>query len=190
MVQDLDKRIEDEKKTCSALRYRYQELLESIECIESEIVASERSLKLLEDQKLRIGVDSQKLRGLIHPIRRCPLDVLQQIFEWAVEVDDDWFLCATVLSQVCQHWRSVSVRTPYLWKEIEVSSTSKKEDVIAFWSRTVERVKAAAAHVFIDDKPLGDLDWYKSELISSARCEVSTVTRAGNEYTMYNFRWD
>jgi hypothetical protein len=99
--------------------------------------------KQLEEEKIsRIA--------LMHPIRRCPSDVLKYLFEWAVEIDEDvWLLCANRYSSVCRWWREVALQTPGLWSAIHVSSASKSEDVQAFWSRTINRVRSVPMDVTI-----------------------------------------
>lgn len=149
MVQDLEKHIKEGNGTRSSLKKRYQDLIESTECTQSEIVAVEHSLAMFNNQKSLIEANQKRLRGLLHPIRRCPSDVLQLIFELAVETDDNWFGCATTLSHVCRQWRRAAIETARLWVDINVSSDAKWESVRDFWSRTTKRVKAAPAYVII-----------------------------------------
>jgi hypothetical protein len=133
MIQDLDKRIEAGDTTRIALKTRYQELLEMTECTQSEIIAIERDLVQLRGQKSLIESNQQKLTGLIHPIPRCPTDLIQYFFEWAVEIDDNWFKCATIISHVCAQWRQIALQTPKLWTYLHVSSAHGLDSVRNFW---------------------------------------------------------
>jgi hypothetical protein len=93
------------------------------------------------------------IKGALHPIRRCPADVLQMVFEWAIllhaiadnrlkEVSAiDWFDAATYLSHVCRRWRAIAIDTPMLWSRTPISLIDTKENLSLFWERTLTRVK-------------------------------------------------
>ncbi|PVF98737.1 hypothetical protein CPB86DRAFT_663589, partial [Serendipita vermifera] len=77
-----------------------------------------------------LDCDLQHLKGALHPVRRCPFEVLQMIFEWTVlltatdaDISEDlssveWFDAATRLSHVCRKWRSIALDTPKLWSKL------------------------------------------------------------------------
>jgi hypothetical protein len=129
-----------------------------------------KSLRILLDEKatqiqqLRqqiaiLEAEYNELGGVLHPIRRCPSDVLKVIFEWtalfsaiehptSLEIsNDDWFEAATRLSHVCQRWRTIALDTPKLWSKIPGFSLYPIGSDNLFWERTISRVRGYPAEV-------------------------------------------
>jgi hypothetical protein len=73
-----------DERSVSAIQERYDQLMKIVEGTLSELVATKRSITILEDQKMTWQKELDLLNGLMHPIRRCPSEILQHIFEWAV----------------------------------------------------------------------------------------------------------
>jgi len=73
-----------------------------------------------------------KKRGILHPIRRLPVEILLQIFEDCVndEIDDHHRnpprlfrvppTMALRLASVCSRWRDIMLETPYLWRHLRM----------------------------------------------------------------------
>jgi hypothetical protein len=59
--------------------------MRAAEGVVSEIHAENEFLQTLGAQKRLAKDNLEQLRGILHPIRCCHSDVLQYIFEWAVE---------------------------------------------------------------------------------------------------------
>ena len=71
--------------------------------------------------------------GALHPIKRIPREILQEIFEHAVDEEHtqlmnklqsdfhpykDFPSVAFRISATCRHWREIATRTPKLWRHI------------------------------------------------------------------------
>lgn len=81
-------------------------------------------------------------KGFLHPIRRLPAEILQQIFEECVDAEAaQWFLdptqpptlpkSATRIAGTCRSWRTIAQQTPRMWNRLRApiqveSSRSKK----------------------------------------------------------------
>lgn len=76
------------------------------------IVAQIEARDALREDGLRAA------RGLLHPIRRVPGDVLALVFEALLDVDEP--SATFVVSSVCRHWRQTALDIPTLWSYIEV----------------------------------------------------------------------
>ena len=77
----------------------------------------------------RESINAKKL-GVLHPIRRLPVEILLQIFEDCVNDEADEYhrhpprildvnpTMALRLASVCSRWRDVMIGTPYLWRHL------------------------------------------------------------------------
>lgn len=150
MIQGFQQQKEDARLRSIAPRKRYEEHFRAMEAAFSEIYASERFESMLNSQISLVQHDLNRLYGLIHPIRRCPSDILRYIFEWVVEMDKlAWQTTAARLSHVCRRWRSIALESPYLWKRIQIGACCKPDQVRALWTHATERMKNTAAQVTI-----------------------------------------
>jgi hypothetical protein len=116
-------------------------------------------IQQLRQQIATLEAEYSQLGGELHPIRRCPSDVLKVIFEWtalfsaidhptSVEISDEkWFEAATRLSHVCQRWRSIALDTPKLWSKLPGISLYPIGGDNLFWERTITRVRGYPAEV-------------------------------------------
>lgn len=73
------------------------------------------------------GTIQKKRQGLLHPIRRLPVELLEGIFQACVhEESRGWLIdpsrtpdlpkAATKVASVCRFWRSVALQCPRLWR--------------------------------------------------------------------------
>jgi hypothetical protein len=112
------------------IQARYNKLLEELESVQSELNASQRYIALLERQESTLQEEIERISGLIHPIRRCPEDILKMIFELAVEeYSYSQFQVALQLSHVCKSWRSITLQTRSLWSSLSISYQSSPYNV-------------------------------------------------------------
>jgi hypothetical protein len=102
--------------------------------------------------KLASSLDPEilRLRGLLHPIRCYPDDILQMVFEECVMGSVEMFTGATQLSHVCQRWRNLALCTKRIWTRISfrlnVSGMFRWSRVEAF----LHHVKGFPSHITID----------------------------------------
>ncbi|KAJ6502005.1 hypothetical protein C8R45DRAFT_975067 [Mycena sanguinolenta] len=87
-----------------------------IEESESKIVSLESQISALVQLRDRERACVAALRHLISPIHTLPVELLAEIFDFAIR-DDDYRHVRDVLriSQVCSHWRQIAHSTPRLW---------------------------------------------------------------------------
>jgi hypothetical protein len=104
----------------------------------------------------------------IHPIHRCPIDILQCIFENTLpsiptyyNLDREqmpWWHATRLrrLCLVCRHWRDVILATPSLWSSIFIDFKESAEKLDAWWREVAQRVKSAPAVVSFQNIGLHD----------------------------------
>ncbi|KIM21881.1 hypothetical protein M408DRAFT_29195 [Serendipita vermifera MAFF 305830] len=128
----------------SEIRHRYQEQSLILKCLRIELKMSEEATGSLDKAASLLEKDLDTLKGLLHPIRRAPDDILRLIFEHAVQneiemAEDKRQWVAVWLSHVCSRWRSVAVSTPRIWSHmnftIRASGPFSNEPLKAFLSR-------------------------------------------------------
>ncbi|KAJ7796606.1 hypothetical protein B0H14DRAFT_2207658, partial [Mycena olivaceomarginata] len=79
--------------------------------------------KLVEERdNLGIYVDAHK--ALISPVRRVPLDIVQEIFVACLPTHRNCVMSASeapvLLGRICSSWRAISFSTPRLWARIHI----------------------------------------------------------------------
>jgi hypothetical protein len=142
-LADITKRqLEQAKAAHERIQARHDNLLRELEAAQSELNVSHDYLMTLQQQVMVFQAEDDRLAGLLHPIRRCPEDVLRLIFECAVERPGA-FKMATTLSHVCESWRAISLRTSSLWNNLIIHMEDDILDLELFMRRTKNRLKAA-----------------------------------------------
>ncbi|KAJ7616206.1 hypothetical protein DFH06DRAFT_1239402 [Mycena polygramma] len=98
--------------------------------LEQASLALSLVLEALKTQSLRKSESLDSLRGVLSVFRRFPVEILGEIFSFAVCADTrtsrSWNIVSTsdprkaplLLGQVCSHWRTVSQSLPKLWTRV------------------------------------------------------------------------
>lgn len=86
------------------------------------------------------ALDAQ--RNILSPIRHIPVEVLTEIFQWCLDVGQDYHEVVPLkgqllLTAVCSNWRKLALSTPSLWASISIQISLKKchpsPDLIQLW---------------------------------------------------------
>ncbi|KAK7470197.1 hypothetical protein VKT23_001635 [Stygiomarasmius scandens] len=102
---------------------------------DSEIRYLSRALDELKKQKAKLQNFMDENRSIISTLRRIPVEVLTQIFEWTcidgglAISEKDVIAPALVISQICAGWRSVVLSSPKLWSSLIVEVTNERRGV-------------------------------------------------------------
>lgn len=92
---------------------RYQEKLKTLEPNEPTHNPAHELVKNLQKHHTALNTGYHQIKLLIHPIRRCPRDILYLIFEWAVHIEPwNWLNTAMKISHVCHSWRTLAIHIP------------------------------------------------------------------------------
>ncbi|KAJ7580136.1 hypothetical protein C8J56DRAFT_832536 [Mycena floridula] len=92
-------------------------LQNEIQILHTRIDQLKAALNLLESRKFAATKALEEQRAILHPIRRLPLELLQEIFELYTD-HDPWV--ARDLSLVSKRWREVSISFPGIWSSIDM----------------------------------------------------------------------
>jgi hypothetical protein len=119
IMRILDGDIEQLQGSYDAIHSRYIDLQIEPEATQSELHKANDLLTTVQNQRLALQTQQDDLRALMHPVRRCPDEILGVIFELTMPYSHGQIMRQSVrLSSVCQRWRSVALDTPRLWSDI------------------------------------------------------------------------
>ena len=129
----------------------YAEKLREIESIVSLLHMYKGSIKSLEDSQAVHKAETDRLSCLLNPARRCPEDILRNIFEFSVIDEYSPYRAdlaeATRISHVCQHWRTIAITTTCLWSQLH-ATTKNKPSMIRFMFKTMsQRLKSRPVNI-------------------------------------------
>ena len=154
--------MERAKTEHQSLLAKYQQQLREIEGTLSQLHESKKALDLMEEQCNALQVETERLAGMTHPIRRYPSDLLQYIFEFVYDQKgSDGLQTALDLSHVCQRWRAIALDSPRLWSTIDYKMKKRDSDISSFWSAIIPRMKAVPPSLVIRDVEAKTIDRLK-----------------------------
>ncbi|KIM24521.1 hypothetical protein M408DRAFT_26989, partial [Serendipita vermifera MAFF 305830] len=147
LSNSINAQISEAQATYDEIMTRHERQMAVLESIQSELHAAKQYVNLLQTQKVIFDSEMNKLRGVLHPIRRMPVETLRQIFEGTLEPSsmEDWteWWQPIQLSHVCQHWRTVALNAPTLWSVIIVDFRKPLSVVTEYWNWAMQRVTMA-----------------------------------------------
>ncbi|KZW01917.1 hypothetical protein EXIGLDRAFT_829818 [Exidia glandulosa HHB12029] len=152
-----------------------------------EETASARAILVqIQSREENLAQSLRVARGLLHPIRRLPADILSSIFEtWLDETERDEKIRPVtyraehlpfVAGRVCRRWRHVALSTASLWTGVKLALDEAKLAPVAwltYLESVLHRSKSLPIHV----------DVYASGV------EDGTVTRVAAVLLVSSNRW-
>ncbi|KAJ7741294.1 hypothetical protein B0H16DRAFT_1032256 [Mycena metata] len=97
--------------------------------LRDEIAELHKTLHKLEEEhhSLLAHVDAHK--ALLSPVRRLPLDVIQEIFIACMPTHRNCVMSAleapVLLGRICRSWREISLSTPRLWSRLHIAEPQR-----------------------------------------------------------------
>jgi F-box-like len=137
------------KEAHELLLAKYQQQFQELEGTQSQIHESKELIKFLRTQCRNFESKNNRLSGILHPIRRCPTDVLQCIFEcvWQASDKESRIQTAMCISHVCQRWRTIAIGTPRLWCDVTFSLLQAGSRNPTFWDSLIPRMRRVPANI-------------------------------------------
>ncbi|KAJ7780737.1 hypothetical protein DFH07DRAFT_793215 [Mycena maculata] len=110
------------------LRTLLEDPTDELARFDAQIVEMEAALAALIGKRASLKTKIDAHRALMSPIRRAPLDILQDIFFACLPTAHNALMdpgeAPMKLGRVCRHWRSVAYSTPILWSSLHIPSLS------------------------------------------------------------------
>ncbi|KAJ4475794.1 hypothetical protein J3R30DRAFT_3437216 [Lentinula aciculospora] len=99
------------------------ESAQELDRLNHQILQLQSSLQSITGKRDELQKKLDVYRAVLSPLRRCPTEILQQIFTWTLESfpilsSDEGPL---FLGRICSRWRSISIATPELWSAVHVT---------------------------------------------------------------------
>lgn len=127
--------------------------------IDEEIARAQAVVDQLIAKKLSRLDQICAYRAALCPAQRLPAELVTELLILARESWDSAF----ALSQICRRWRQISINTPRLWRELEISVQSWTfDDKMSLLKMFCERVSGFHLSVTITTKSDGD-DYFDGE---------------------------
>ncbi|KAF7315971.1 F-box domain-containing protein [Mycena indigotica] len=84
-------------------------------------------------------------RALMSPLRRMPLDIIQEIFAWCLPMDENYRMnvdaAPLLLGRICSSWREIAYSTPLLWSKLHV----EEPETYSYGGRKIQPTKPLLA---------------------------------------------
>ncbi|KAJ6472789.1 hypothetical protein DFH09DRAFT_953876 [Mycena vulgaris] len=92
--------------------------------LDDEITELREALGKLVDERDKLGAYVDAHRALISPVRRLPLDIVQEVFIACLPTHRNCVMSAVeapvLLGRICSSWRAISLSTPRLWSRLHI----------------------------------------------------------------------
>ncbi|KAJ7465959.1 hypothetical protein FB451DRAFT_418452 [Mycena latifolia] len=136
--------------------------------LDDEIRDLQKALDQLMEERGRLGEYVDAHRALISPVRRLPLDIIQEIFIACLPTHRNCVMTATeapiLLGRICGSWRSMSLSTPRLWARLHIVVPSEQRQ---------QNYGIAPCNSNSEEKALRRLETARMWLGRSGECAVS-----------------
>ncbi|KAF8155345.1 hypothetical protein K438DRAFT_1862641 [Mycena galopus ATCC 62051] len=119
--------------------------------LDDKIADLQQALDKLVEERDGLGAYMESHKALISPVRRLPLDIIEEIFVACLPTHRNCVTSATeaplLLGHICSAWRSISLSTPQLWASLHLVEPSAPphsahaQEVREFGERVTRRLE-------------------------------------------------
>ncbi|KAJ7157180.1 hypothetical protein C8R46DRAFT_1004071 [Mycena filopes] len=146
------------------------EPLSRLKGLDGQIADLQKAMDKLTAERDTVEAFVAAHKALISPVRRLPLDIIQEIFVACLPTHRNCVMSATeapvLLGRVCSSWRTISIATPRLWCRLHIV---QPED-----DHTWRRFKEKSEEEFVQR-----LESIKTWLSRSGQCPLSISLQGG-----------
>ncbi|KAJ7162275.1 hypothetical protein C8R46DRAFT_1104087 [Mycena filopes] len=139
--------------------------------LDDKIADLQKAIDKLAEERHRLGSYVGGHEALISPVRRLPLDILQEIFIACIPTHRNCVMSAAeapvLLGRICSSWRTISLATPRLWCRLHIVEPPRLY---------------GSSPTLVDRKIAQRLEITKMWLRRSGQCPLSLSLKSGPEY--------
>ncbi|KAJ6594554.1 hypothetical protein B0H19DRAFT_65026 [Mycena capillaripes] len=92
--------------------------------LDDEIAVMQKAINKLNEERDALSTYVEAHRALTSPLRRLPLDIIEEIFVACLPTHRNCAMTAleapVILGRICSSWRSISLSTPRLWSRLHI----------------------------------------------------------------------
>ncbi|KAJ6456434.1 hypothetical protein C8R45DRAFT_1222121 [Mycena sanguinolenta] len=140
--------------------------------LDDEIAELQKAIDKLAEERHTLCTYVDAHEALISPVRRLPLDIIQEIFIACIPTHRNCVMSASeapvLLGRICSLWRAISLATPRLWARLHIVEP--------------QRGRRGVHNALIDEKAVQRLDIAKMWLGRSGRCLLSISLQSAPDY--------
>ncbi|KAJ6594645.1 hypothetical protein B0H19DRAFT_1096301 [Mycena capillaripes] len=152
------------------------EPLSRLDRLDNKITDLHQALAELIEERENLNAYVEGHRALISPVRRLPLDIIQEIFVACLPTHRNCVMSAqeapVLLGRICSSWRAISLSTPRLWARLHIAEPTRYEVFSGATSTEVYEQKLAQR-----------LETTKIWLSRSGQCPLSISLDSSQEHT-------
>ncbi|KAJ7467056.1 hypothetical protein FB451DRAFT_1484062 [Mycena latifolia] len=118
-----------------------------LERLDGEIADMQNAIDKLKQQRESLVAYVEGHKALISPVRRLPLDIIQEIFMACLPTHRNCVMSASeapvLLGRICSSWRAISLSTPRLWARLHIVEPQRSwdSDSSAFKEKVAQRLE-------------------------------------------------
>ncbi|KAJ6594633.1 hypothetical protein B0H19DRAFT_920691, partial [Mycena capillaripes] len=151
------------------------EPLSRLDRLDNKITDLQQALIELTEERKNLSAYVEEHRALISPVRRLPLDIIQEIFVACLPTHRNCVMSAqeapVLLGRICSSWRAISLSTPRLWARLHIAEP------------THEVFSGATSTEVYEQKLAQRLETTKIWLSRSGQCPLSISLDSSQEHT-------
>ncbi|KAJ7133657.1 hypothetical protein C8R43DRAFT_894926 [Mycena crocata] len=119
--------------------------------LDDDIAAMQQAMDKLREERNGLVTYLDAHKALISPVRRLPLDIIQEIFIACLPTHRNCAMSAqeapVLFGRICSSWRAVSLSTPRLWAKLHIAepsgSPSNMSGVLSYDEKMAQRTDIA-----------------------------------------------
>ncbi|KIM23294.1 hypothetical protein M408DRAFT_264188 [Serendipita vermifera MAFF 305830] len=146
----LDQESDQLHDSYEAVHNQYLKLVLETEAAQSELYRIRNMINANKVQRTLHESEQQDLLALMHPIRRCPDDILLEILELIsrqTTAGESKQRQSFYLSCVCQNWRAVAISMPLLWETVSFHLDRSPKDLRHQQQTLVSHIRGRAVKI-------------------------------------------
>ncbi|KAJ7037460.1 hypothetical protein C8F04DRAFT_1257025 [Mycena alexandri] len=125
------------------------EPLSRLKGIDDKIAELQKTIGKLTQERDSVSTYVEAHKALISPLRRLPLDIIQEIFIACLPTHRNCVMSAVegpvLLGRICSLWRTVSLSTPRLWARLHIAEPGRAQQAPIYQEKYAQRLAITKA---------------------------------------------
>ncbi|KAJ7031537.1 hypothetical protein C8F04DRAFT_960204 [Mycena alexandri] len=123
--------------------------LSRLKDIDHEIAELQKAIDELAEERDSVSAYVEAHKALLSPLRRLPLDIMQEIFVACLPTHRNCVMSAVeapvLLGRICSSWRTVSLSTPRLWARLHIAEPERPRQAPIYQEKYAQRLAITKA---------------------------------------------